>query len=29
MVEKSQKPLVFDGVKPDQVIFGDSLGEGK
>ena len=29
MVEKSQKPLIFDGIKPENVVFGDSLGEGK
>ena len=29
MVEKSQKPLIFDGTKPEAVVFGDSLGEGK
>ena len=29
MVEKSQKPLIFDGIKPEAVVFGDSLGEGK
>lgn len=29
MVERSQKPLIFDGVKPEAVVFGDSLGEGK
>ena len=29
MVDKSSKVLVFDGVKPEAVVFGDSLGEGK
>ena len=29
MVERSQKTLIFDGLKPEQVVFGDSLGEGK
>ena len=29
MVEKGSKVLVFDGVKPEAVVFGDSLGEGK
>ena len=29
MVERSPKTLVFDGLKPEQVVFGDSLGEGK
>ena len=29
MVEKANKQLIFDGVKPEQVVFGDSLGEGK
>ena len=29
MVDKGSKVLVFDGVKPEAVVFGDSLGEGK
>ena len=29
MVERTQKTLVFDGLKPENVVFGDSLGEGK
>ena len=29
MVDKKDRVLVFDGVKPEAVVFGDSLGEGK
>ena len=29
MVERTQKTLVFDGLKPENVVFGVSLGEGK
>ena len=29
MVEPATPRRLFDGVSPDQVVFGDTLGEGK